>query len=182
MRLGPGYIFCRGEEVHEEGGEMRTSVKAPLIILSALALLAGCIWVWDTTRSKTGPKTGYLHFDDDSATFVKWTQAGQKLEGTIDALYRKPDGNAGRAMFLFHGALNGEMVSLRLNSSGTAQDGFHNMDKTITGALRGDTLTLPPVNEADGAEPVEFRRASVVEFFRATLKLQKVVARTKTAK
>jgi hypothetical protein len=112
---------------------MRTSVKTPLIILSALALLAGCIWVWDTTRPKTGPKTGYLHFDDDSATFVKWRQEGHNLEGTIDAVYRKPDGNAGRVMLLFQGVLNGEMVSLNLNPPGTAQERFQTIDKTITG-------------------------------------------------
>jgi hypothetical protein len=161
---------------------MRTSVKTPLIILSVLALLAGCIWVWDTTRLKTGPKTGYLHFDDDSAMFVKWTQEGQKLEGTIDAVYRKPDGNAGRAMLLFQGALNGEMVSLTLNTSGTAQERFQTIDKTITGTLRDDTLALLFGDGANGAQPVEFRRASVVEFLVATLKLQRVAAVKTTAK
>jgi hypothetical protein len=161
---------------------VRTSVKTPLVILSALALLAGCVWGWDTTRPKTGPKTGYLHFDDDSATFVKWTQEGQKLEGTIDAVYRKPDGNAGRVMLLFQGVLNGEMVSLNLNPPGIAQERFQTIDKTITGTLRGDTLALLFGDGTNGAQPIVFRRASVVEFLRATLTLQKVAATTKTAK
>jgi hypothetical protein len=160
---------------------MRTSVKTPLIILSALALLAGCIWVWDTTRSRTGPKTGYLHFDDSSVTFVKWTQEGEKLEGTIDAAYRKPDGKAGRAMLSFQGALNGEMISLNLNSSGTAHERFQTIGKTITGTLRGDTLALLFGDVANGAQPVLFRRASEVEFLVAYLKLQKVAAVKPTA-
>ena len=172
----------RREEVEEGGVEMRTSVKAPLIILSALALIAGCIWVWDTTRLKNGPKTGYLHFGDDSAMFVKWTQEGQKLKGTIDAVYRKLDGSAGRVVLLFQGALNGEMVNLDLSPSGTAQERFQTIDKTITGTLRGDTLALLFGDGANGAQPVVFRRASEVEFLDAYLKLQRVAAIKTTAK
>jgi hypothetical protein len=153
------------------------TIKALLVML-ALALLAGC----KSSSPKTGPKTGYLHIDGDSATFVKWTQEGQKLEGTIDAVYRKPDGNAGRAMLLFRGALNGEMVSLNLNPSGIAQERFQTIDKTITGTLRGDTMTLLFGEGANGAQPVVFRRASAVEFLDAYLKLHRVAAVKTTAK
>jgi hypothetical protein len=85
-------------------------------------------------------------------------------------------------MLLFQGALNGEMVSLNLNPSGTAQERFQTIDKTITGTLRGDTLALLFGDGASGAQSVVFRRASAVEFLDAYLKLQKITATTKTAK
>ena len=158
---------------------MITRIKAPLIILSALALIAGC----RTPSPKTGPKTGYLYFDDNFVTFVKWTQEGQKLEGAIDSVYRKPGGGeTGRVMLLFRGTLNGEMVNLDLSPSGTAQERFQTIDKTVTGTLRGDTLALLFGDGANGAQPVVSRRASEVEFLDAYLKLQKVTATTKTAK
>jgi hypothetical protein len=160
---------------------MKTRFKALLIVLSALALLAGCISSWSTTRGKTGPKTGYLHSNDDSVTFIRWEQVGQKLEGTIVVFDRDPGGKARSGAFVFHGTLNGENVSLTLDSA-TTQYGYHKLDKTITGQLRGNTLTLPPVNGADGAAPVVFHSAGQREFADATLKLQKVTATTKTAK
>jgi hypothetical protein len=135
-----------------------------LLVPSALALLAGC-------KSKppiTEPRAGYLHFEDGSVTFVEWAQTGQKLEGQISALERRFNGNLRVTKFLFHGTLNGEKVSLTLNSSGNPQDGFHSMDKTITGTLIGDTLTLPSMNETGGAESVEYRQATPVEFADAT--------------
>ena len=160
---------------------MKTRFKALLIILSALALLAGCMSSWSTTRGKTGPKTGYLHSNDDSVTFVRWEQVGQKLEGTIVVLDRDPGGKARSGAFVFHGTLNGENVSLTLDSA-TTQDGYHKLDKTITGELRGNTLTLPPVNGADGAPPVIFHSAGQREFAAATENLQKRAKTTGAAK
>ncbi len=160
---------------------MRTGVKTRFIILSALTFLAGCMPSSYKTGSGTGPKTGYLRFNDDSVTRVQWTQAGQKLEGTIDALERKPDGKIESAAFVFYGELNGEIVSLTLDSA-TTRDGYHRLGKTITGDLRGDTLTLPPVNGADGAPPVVFRLAGLKEFADAVENLQKRAKTTETAK
>jgi hypothetical protein len=145
-----------------------------LLFLSALALLAGC----KSEPPITGPRTGYLHFEDGSVTFVEWAQTGQKLEAQISALERKFDGNLRVTKFLFHGTLNGEKVTLTLNSSGNPQDGFHSMDKTITGTLIGDTLTLPPMNEAVGAESVVFRPATPLEFADATGNLRLKTTRT----
>jgi hypothetical protein len=160
---------------------VRTRAKALIAILSALALLAGCISSWSTTRGKTGPKTGYLYSNDESVTFIRWEQAGQKLEGTIVVLDRDHGGKARSAAFVFHGTLNGENVSLTLDSS-TTPDGYHRLDKTITGELRGNTLTLPPVNGADGAAPVVFHSAGQREFADATQQFRKRAETTETAK
>src|SRR5262245_50892891 len=156
---------------------MRTGIKAPLAILSALAFLSGC----KSEPPITGPKTGYLHFNDDSVTYVEWAQAGQKLEGNIAVLDRQPDGKIGRTVFFFKGTLNGEKVSLTLSES-ASRDGSQMMDKTIIGALEGNTLTLPPVNGADGTERVVFRRATPEELADATGNLQKRAEATKTVK
>jgi hypothetical protein len=147
------------------------------LLLSALALLAGC----KSEPPITGPKTGYMYSNDDSAMYVEWAQAGQRLEGEIKALDRKPDGEVGVAVFLFNGTLNGDKVSLTLNWS-ASRDGSQMIDKTIIGALVGNTLTLPPVNGTDGAESVVFRRATLGEYLDAAANLQKRAKTTKTAK
>src|SRR5215475_8023808 len=95
---------------------MRTRVKAIIAILSALALLTGCISSFSETKRLSGPKIGYLHSNNDSVTFIRWEQSGTKLEGTIDLLDRDPSGKARSAAFVFHGTLNGENVSLTLDS------------------------------------------------------------------
>jgi hypothetical protein len=152
-------------------------VTAALLALLALALLAGC----KSEPPITGPRTGYLHFKYGSVTFVEWTQTGQKLEGQISALNSKPDGKIGRTVFFFKGTLDGEMVRLTLSESSSG-DRSQLSGKTITGALVRDTLTLPPVNEADGPESVEYRRATPLEFANATAYLQEPPKETKTAK
>jgi hypothetical protein len=160
------------------GKTKRIAIRTALVLL---ALLAGCDLSSSKTVTKTGPKTGYLHSNDDSVTFVRWEQVGQKLEGTIVVLDRDPGGKARSGAFVFHGTLNGENVSLTLDSA-TTQDGYHKLDKTITGELRGNTLTLPPVNGADGAAPVVFHSAGQREFADATENLQKRAKTTDTAK
>jgi len=147
------------------------------LLLSALALLAGCVSSYKTV-SKTGPTTGYLHFNYESVTRVRWEQAGQKLEGNIDVLERKLDGKIETTAFNFYGELNGEIVSLTLDLE-TTRGGVQRLDKTIRGSLRGDTLTLPPVNGADGAEPVVFRRVGLKEFADAVESLKKRTTTTK---
>lgn len=154
---------------------MRTSVKAPIIILSALTFLAGC----KSYASKAGQKTGYLHSDNDSVMFVEWAQIGRQIEGTMEKWGRKPGGKVGLTMFMFDGVLDGENVSLTLNTSWTSQGSSHEQGKTIKGTLRGDALTLPP--EA-GAVPIEFRRASREEFVDAYLNLHKRAMTKKGAK
>lgn len=161
------------------------TIKATLILfallLLALAPLAGCMSTSHKTSSRTGPTTGYLHFNDDSVTRVVWEQAGQKLEGHIEVLERKPDGKVETTAINFNGELNGEIVSLTLDLA-TTQRGVQRLNKTITGELRGDTLTLPHVNGADGAEPVVFRRVGLKEFADAVESLKKRATMTKTTK
>src|SRR5262245_6748363 len=104
---------------------MRTSVKALLIILSALSFLAGC----KSEPPITGPRTGYLHYKDGSVTYVEWAQAGEKIEGQISALNRKPDGKIERTVFFFKGTLDDEFkVRLTLNSS-ASRDGSQLLGK-----------------------------------------------------
>ncbi|HKQ93065.1 MAG TPA: hypothetical protein VJZ77_20560 [Blastocatellia bacterium] len=152
------------------------AIKA-LLLLSALALLAGC-------KSKppiTGPKTGYMYSNDDSARYVEWAQAGQRLEGEIQTWDRKSDGEFGVTLFSFNGTLSGDKVSLTLNGS-SSRDGYRMIDKTIIRALVGNTLTLPPMNRTDGSESVVFRRATMEEYLDAAWNLQKRAKTTKTAK
>jgi hypothetical protein len=103
---------------------MRTHFKAPLIALSALALLSGC---------KSSPaKSGYLRVVDGYAVqFIQWTQEGQQVKGTVEMLERN---ETEPLSVMFEGVLDGERFSI------TTKDGKP-MEK-ITGRLKGDTLTL----------------------------------------
>jgi hypothetical protein len=167
--------------VTNEPNKAGKPIKATLILfallLSTLALLAGC----KSEPPITGPKTGYMYSNDDSAMYVEWAQAGPRLEGEIQVWDRKPDGEFGATVFLFNGTLNGDKVSLTLNWS-ASRDGSRMIDKTIIGALVGNTLTLPPVNGTDRAESVVLRRATPKEFVDAAATLQKRAETTKTAK
>jgi hypothetical protein len=152
----------------------RKTIKATFILfalfLSALAFLAGC----------GGPQKGYsLRRDGDVVKLVDWTQTGGQIEGAMSAWDRKPDDKLGLTVFKFDGVLDGENVSLTLNTSWTSQEGLHELGETIKGTLRGNILTLPSVN---GAGPIEFRRVSRDEYFDAYLKLHRVAAVKITAK
>jgi len=157
---------------------MRTGVKAPFATLLALALLAGCT----SDPPVTGPRTGYLNYKDDSVTFVEWAQTWDRLEGTIKVLDRKPDNEVVTTVFVFYGTLYDTEVDLTLTSSGNAQDGFYPIDKTLRGALIGNTLALPPMNKADVLGTEQFRRATPEEFAEATRKFEMRAKLNKGAK
>jgi hypothetical protein len=163
----------------EERGEMRTSVKTPIIILSALALLAGCKSEPPKTGLETGPKTGYLRLDDDMVMFIELTQAGRKIEGTIEEWIRTPHGKVEFTMHQFYGVLDGEKVSMTLNFSGTLDGGFTDRGGTIAGVLRGDTLAWIPGLQF---EPVLFHRASSTEYVDAYRNLYMRATKKETAK
>jgi hypothetical protein len=59
------------------------------------------------------------------------------------------------------GVLNDENVSMALNPVTISQGGSHVLSGTITGALRGDILTLPSVG---GAGPIECHLVSGAEW------------------
>jgi hypothetical protein len=142
------------------------TIKATFILfaplLSALAFLAGC--------KSEPPKTGYLYVDDEEVAFVKWTQEGRRIRGTIDILERRRGGEIKTIQAMFDGVLDGENVSMTMKESRTSQGDDEEPEEKITGILRGDTLTLIP---ADGAEPIELRRATATEHAEAVQKLEK---------
>lgn len=150
---------------------MRTRVKTPLIVLSALALLAGC---------KSSPaKAGYLRVDDDAVQFVQWTQEGRQIKGTIDILERKPDNEIRATLAMFDGVLDGENVSMTAKSAQTSQGDDKEPEEKITGRLKGGTLTL--FLDEDGSEPKEFRRATSAEHAEASKNLKMRAALNKGA-
>jgi hypothetical protein len=156
-------------------GRARQSVTAALLValllVSALALLVGC--------KSEPPKTGYLYVDDEEVAFVKWTQEGMRISGTIDILARKRGGEIETVQVMFDGVLDGENVSMTTKSVRTSQGDDDEQEEKITGRLRGDTLTLI---RADGAEATEFRRATPEEHAEASRKLQMRATKKETAK
>jgi hypothetical protein len=74
----------------DKSGRVRQSVTAALLaallLLSALAFVAGC----KSSPPPLEPKTGYLYSYDDSVIFIKWEQTGQKLKGFILVYYEEP--------------------------------------------------------------------------------------------
>ena len=132
-----------------------------LLLLPALALFAGCKSAPPKTGLEAGAKTGYLRHDDDMVMFVEWTQAGRKIEGTIEEWSRTPHGKVEFTMHKFDGVLDGEKVRMTLNFSGTLDGGFTDRGGTIAGVLGSDTLAWIP---GLAFEPVLFHRASSAEY------------------
>lgn len=163
------------DEPNDKAERVRQSIAAALLaallLLSALALLAGC--------KSEPPKTGYLYVDDEEIAFVKWTQEGKRISGTIDILARKSNGEIDTIQAMFDGVLDGENVSMTTKSVRTSQGDDEEPGEKITGTFRGDTLTLIP---ADGAEPIECRRATDAEYAEASRKLQMRATKKETAK
>jgi hypothetical protein len=141
------------------------TIKATFILfallLSALALLAGC---------NLGPqKDAFLRADDEGVLFVKWTKDGMQIIGTIDISEREPNNEIKTTLIAFDGVLSGTVVSMNLRSSWTAQGGDKALKGEIRGLLSDDTLTLFMPNVSN---PVQFRRATRTEHDEATRKLQ----------
>ena len=124
-------------------------------------------------------KTSYLYSNDDSVMLVIWTQTGLRLEGILEAWDMKPEGEVKLTMFQFEGTLNGENVCMALNPVTISQGGSHVLRGTITGALRGDVLTLPSVS---GAGPIECRLVSGAEWSDAYRNLLRRAEKKKRAK
>jgi hypothetical protein len=156
-----------------------TSVKTPLIILSALALIAGCKSSSSKTGAKAEPENGYLYFNDHSVMFLEWRRKPQQIIGTIEQWDSKPNGDVDLTLFYFDGALDGGNFRITLNSVMNNEMDSHDMNKAIAGMLRGNTLALPFI---DGAAPIEFRRASMAEYSAAYRNLLTRATTTKTAK
>jgi hypothetical protein len=142
-------------EVEERRREMRTSVKTPLVILSALAHIAGC--------NLGLQKDAFLRAGDEGVMFIRWTREGNRIRGTVDLLAMTPDNNLAKELVTLDGQSDGQTVTMTWKSSWAPKS------IEVTGALVGDTLML---SMAEGKEPVEFRRATHAEYVEASRKLE----------
>jgi hypothetical protein len=125
------------------------------LLLSALALLAGC---------KLFPQQdAFLRSDDKGVMFIRWTREGARITGTIDISVMEPDNDIVTDLITFDGQSDGQTVTMNWKSSWTAKS------IEVKGALKGNTMML---FMADGLEPVEFRRATAAEHDEATRKLE----------
>lgn len=148
---------------------MRTGVKTPLAILSALAFLAAC---------KLRPqKEAFLFTDDERVLFVQWTWVDREIRGTIDISEKMPDNEIKTTHIAFDGVSegdsvlsDGEDVRMNLKSSWTAHGGDKELKRESGGFLARDTLMLPL--EGDQSPLAQFRRATRTEHDEATRKLE----------
>jgi tetratricopeptide (TPR) repeat protein len=154
---------------------MRTGVKTLFPLLLALALLAGCKEVaGNDTRSSAGGaekasptpieaesrKTGYLHTDDDSATFIQWAKAERRIEGQMQVLDVNREGKTDSSSYSFEGVFDGDNLSLTFR--GRHQTSLEGI--TVTGTLKGDALTLVWPQSNGTLLTQKFRPASVAEY------------------
>ena len=138
---------------------MRTCVKTPLVILSALALLAGC---------KSSPaKASFLLVDSDAVHFVQWTQEGKQIKGTIELVGITHDNEIETTSAMFDGVLDGENVSMATKTWGK-----------FRGRLGRDILTV----FVDMKGEVDLRRATPAEYAEATKNFKMRAALNKGAK
>ena len=144
------------------------AIKA-LLLLSALALLAGC---------KLGPqKEAFLFTDDERVLFVQWTRVDRQFRGTIDISEKMPDNEIKTTHIAFYGVSEGDSVlsdgvdvDMKLKSSWTAHGGDKKLKVESGGFLSRDTLMLPI--DGDQSPLAHFRRATATEHDEATRKLQ----------
>jgi hypothetical protein len=162
---------------------MRTGVKTLFPLLLALALLAGCKEVAGNDRrpsaatvEKTSPtpievesrKTGHLHTDDDSATFIQWAKAERQIKGQMQVLDVNRDGKTDSSSYSFDEVFDGDNLSLTFR--GRHQTSLEGI--TVTGTLKGDALTLVWPQSNGTLLTQKFRPASVAEYNDAAQILQ----------
>ena len=154
---------------------MTSATKTMFPLLLALALLAGCKEVaGNNSRSsaagaeKTSPtpietenrKTGYLHTDDDSATFIQWAKAERQIKGQMQVLDVNRDGKTDSSSYSFEGVFDGDNLSLTFR--GRHQTFLEGV--TVTGTLKGNALTLVWPQSNGTLLTQELRPASVAEY------------------
>jgi hypothetical protein len=176
---------------------MTTGAKTLFPLLLALALLAGCKEVaGNNPRSssaggeKPSPtpieveirKTGYLHTDDDSATFIQWAKAEREIKGQMQVLDVNREGKTDSSSYSFEGVFDGDNLSLTFR--GRHQTSLEGV--TVTGTLKGDALTLFWPQNNGTLLTQELRPASVAEYNDAAHILQErareIVAASEEAK
>ena len=154
---------------------MTSATKTLFPLLLALALLAGCKEVAgnDPRSSAAGGekpsptpievesrKTGYLHTDDDSATFIQWAKAEREIKGQMQVLDVNRDGKTDSSSYSFEGVFDGDNLSLTFR--GRHQTFLEGV--TVTGTLKGDALTLVWPQNNGTLLTQELRPASVAEY------------------
>jgi hypothetical protein len=162
---------------------MTSSIKTLFTLLLALALFAGCKEAAGNDRrssaagvEKTSPtpieagsrKTGYLHTDDDSATFIQWAKTERQIKGQMQVLDVNQDGKTDSSWFSFEGVFDGDNLSLTFR--GRQQTFLEGT--TVTGTLKGDALTLVWPQSNGTLLTQELRPASVAEYNDAARILQ----------
>jgi hypothetical protein len=176
---------------------MTTGAKTLFPLLLTLALLAGCKEVaGNNPRSssaggeKPSPtpieveirKTGYLHTDDDSATFIQWAKAVREIKGQMQVLDVNREGKTDSSSYSFEGVFDGDNLSLTFR--GRHQTSLEGI--TVTGTLKGDALTLFWPQNNGTLLTQELRPASVAEYNDAAHILQErareIVAASEEAK
>jgi hypothetical protein len=162
---------------------MTSAIKTLFPLLLALALLAGCKEVaGNGARSsaagaeKPSPtpveaesgKNGYLHTDDDSATFIQWAKTERQIKGQMQVLDVNRDGKTDSSSYSFEGVFDGDNLSLTFR--GRHQTSLEGI--TVTGTLKGDALTLVWPQSNGTLLTQELRPASVAEYNNAAYMLQ----------
>lgn len=162
---------------------MTSGAKTLFPLLLTLALLAGCKEVAgnDPRSSPAGGekpsptpievesrKTGFLHTDDDSATFIQWAKAEREIKGQMQVLDVNRDGKTDSSSYSFEGVFDGDSLSLTFRGRHqTSMEGI-----TVTGTLKGDALTLVWPQRNGTLLTQELRPASVAEYNDAAHTLQ----------
>jgi hypothetical protein len=142
------------DEPDKAGKPIKAAFVLFALLLSALALLAGC---------KSAQKEAFLRADDVGVMFIRWTREGARITGTIDISVKEPDNDIVTDLITLDGQSDGQTVTMTWKSSWSAKS------IEVKGALKGDTLML---FMADGLEPAEFRRATRAEYDEASRNLQ----------
>jgi hypothetical protein len=126
------------------------------------------------TRDKASgsEQMGYLHSDDISAAFIRWTEVDKKVNGQLQVFYTK--GNVERqsqnASYSFEGVCDRGSISINFTGSVWISD---LSGKTWTGTLNSTELTLVVPTGAGTLAPVKFQAASVEDYNNAVATIRK---------
>lgn len=151
---------------------MKTSTCPKTRRVAAALLLLCCL---DCNGLNRGPQ-GYLAADKNGAIFVQFTEQRGQLSGQLQAF-----GVEGRGTKRTD-SKNASFTGSRDDSNNVSLRfaGFFT-DRTVTGTLSGDTLSLVLPQSNGTLATVEFRKASVNEYNSEVEKLKKQVAEVNAA-
>lgn len=118
-----------------------------------------------TTRDKPSgsEQMGYLHSDDSSAAFIRWTEVNKKVNGQLQVFYTEGhvERQSQNASYSFEGMCDTGSISITFTGSVWISD---LSGKTWTGTLNRTELTLVVPTGAGTLAPVKFQAASVEDY------------------